>query len=109
MPITFRIKALRLLGTEYDKLCIQHSKEAPRNAIPVGGGDWMDLFFKMEGVRGTMSALENGKKLERAFEEGKLVSETAIRLWNRRREWQVHRWDKCVHSYLETLQRKIRA
>ncbi len=102
-----RYAVLRKLGAEYDKLCILHSKCAPRNGIPVAGGDWMDSFFRMEGLRGTMTALRDDKNLEEAFADGKAVSEIAIRIWNSRREGQVHRWEECVHNYLDTWYRRV--
>lgn len=102
--------ALKILQNEYDSLAERHNKAAPRGgALPVGGGDWMDCFFRMEGVRGALSALGRKVSLPEAIKEGKMVSEIAVRIWNQRREWQVRRWDKTVHNYLDGLYRRIRA
>lgn len=109
-PPKVRRIALKILQGEYDSLAEHHYKAAPRGgALPVGGGDWMDYFFRMEGVRGTLNALGRKVSLPKAIEEGKVVSEVAVGIWNRKREWQVHRWNKTVHSYLDGLYRRIRA
>lgn len=93
-----------LLQEEHDKLSQTHYKCAPKNGtIPVGGGDWMDSFFKMESVRGCLNALRAGETLSESISQGKTVSEIAIKIWNGRREWQVHRWEKCAHHYLDSL------
>ncbi len=105
-PRMLRI-ALELLSKEYDRLSQQHSKTTPKNGIPVGGGDWMDSFFRMEGVRGVLSALGRKVSLKNAIQEGKAVSEVSVEIWNKRREWQVHRWTKTVHNYLDSLYRRI--
>ena len=110
MPITRdrRDRALHALQKAYDKLQEVHTREASRNnTIPVGGGEWMGSFFRMEGLRGTMTALRLGKGIRASIEEGKVVSEISIRIWNQRREWQVHRWDKCCQAYLDSIYRKI--
>jgi len=107
-PLCNRGRAIRLLSDEYNRLVTQHYKSAPRNGIPVGGGDWMDSFFRLEGVRGTLGALGRGESLNKAIEDGKALSEIAIRIWNQRREWQVHRWDKCCHDYLDSIVRRIK-
>lgn len=103
-----RLTAMKILSAEYDLLMDRHSKSAPRNGIPVGGGDWMDSFFRMEGVRGTLGALGRGLSLCKSIDEGKVVSEISVGIWNKHREWQVHRWVKTSHSYLEQLERRIK-
>ena len=109
MPPKLRRVALEVLQDEYDSLASRHSKAAPRDgAVPVGGGDWMDCFFRMEGVRGALSALGRGASLQDAIQEGKVVSEIAVRIWNKKREWQVHRWDKTVYDYLDKLHKKVK-
>jgi len=54
-----------------------------------------------------INSLSGGSSLVRAVENGKLLSEVAIRIWNQQREWQVHRWDKCCHTYLDGVKRRI--
>ena len=100
-----RMHLLRLLDDEYQKLYAKHYEEqkAIGNRIPVGGGDWMDMFFRCEALRGCIGALRTDKSLDEAVAEGKTVSEISIRIWNGKREYQVHRWDKCCHSYLDGM------
>lgn len=108
MPLYDRMRVLRDLDAEYMRLSDIHYRNAPRNgAIPVGGGEWMDTFFRMEGVRGMIRCLRNGLSLRKALDHGKVASEIAVRLWNSNREYQVHRWDQTCHDYLETLVRRI--
>ena len=98
-----------LLDKEYDKLSQRHYASTPkRGEIPVGGGDWMDSFFRMEAIRGCLSALRSGNSLTKAIEDGKAVSEISVQIWNKRREWQVHRWPKTAHPYLEMLVYRLR-
>ena len=100
---------LRNMDVEYQKLDERHRESQPKNnSIPVGGGDWMDTFFRMEALRGTMSALRSGKSIPKAIEDGKAVSEISVRIWNGRREWQVRRWVETAHAYLERTVRKCR-
>jgi hypothetical protein len=68
----------------------------------------MDLFFRMEAVRGVMTSLRGGKSLREAVADGKTASEVAVKIWNGRREWQVRRWEHCCHDYLDGLIRKLR-
>lgn len=109
MLASVRKTALHVLREEYDRLGRVHTNSAPRGGIPVGGGDWMDSFFRLEGVRGTLGALRRGIGLRRAIIDGKRVSEIAVKIWNGRREYQVHRWTKTVYHYLDVLERKIRS
>lgn len=111
MPLTTesRHALTRLLDDEYMRIHDLHYKAAPRNAdglgsgIPVGGGDWMDTFFKMEAIRGVISELRQGKDIDTATATGKVLSEIAIRIWNGRREYQVRRWEQCCHDFIERL------
>lgn len=68
----------------------------------------MDTFFRMEAIRGCMSALRLGKPLQEAVDDGKKTSEIAVKKWNDRREYQVHRWHETAHEYLDTLIRLYR-
>lgn len=68
----------------------------------------MDTFFRMEAIRGCLTALRNGKKLGAAVQEGKDVSSISVQIWNQKREYQVHRWEETTWSYLDRLVVKIR-
>lgn len=106
MPLTTerRHSILRRLDLEYYKLHDAHYLNAPKpNTVPIGGGEWMDYFFRMEAIRGVVNALRCGKTVEEAIQDGKAVSEIAIALWNKKREYQVHRWTNCCHDYIERL------
>lgn len=110
MPLTKkrRYEILRWLDEKYQSVQRKHYGNAPKGgSIPVGGGDWMDMFFRAEGLRGCIGALRRGVSLKGSFEEGKAVSEIAVRVWNEKREWQVHRQDKTVHSYLDGVRKEI--
>jgi len=91
------------LSRVYDDLVEKYTAEvhAIGSKIPVGGGEWMDLFFKMEGIRGIMTALRCGKTLSEAIEFGKNVSTNAVRTWNSKHEYQTSRWEKTAHNYIE--------
>ena len=92
----------------HDKLYQKHMDAAPKNGdIPVGGGDWMDSFFRLEGIRGIMSALRNGDSLHNAIETGKSRSMEAVQKWNSGREYQVHRWVETAWDYLDMIYRKV--
>ena len=111
MPMTTKRRwgITRELDVLYQELSEKHYACAPKNGeLPIGGGDWMDTFFRMEGLRGTIGALQRGKNLSDAFEEGKTVSEISVRIWNGKREYQVHRWDKTVYSYLESVKKRVK-
>lgn len=113
MPILFRHELLRSLDCVYDDLCQRSSKNAPQG-IPVGGGDWMDDFFKAEALRGFLTAYRDPKAtIEKAIEDGKIISTIAVKIWNKRREWQVHRCEETAHRFLENtvwaIKRKIKA
>lgn len=96
-----RFAILRFLDDEYQKLYAKHYELSPKNGeIPVGGGDWMDMFFRTEGLRGMINKLDSNGTIKEALEDGKTVSEIAVGLWNKKREWQVHRWNKTCHTYL---------
>lgn len=111
MPLTRekRYQLLRLLDVEYQSLNQRHLENAPKNnTIPVGGGDWMDTFFRMEAIRGCMGALREGKSLGDAIAEGKAVSEIAVKIWNKKREWQVHHHTETAFSFLSRLMHRLR-
>ncbi len=102
-----RYDLLRWLDKKYQELNNKHYLMAPTNGcIPVGGGDWMDLFFKMEALRGMMGGLRSGKSVTASVNDGKAVSEIAIKIWNTKREWQVKRWEKSAHTFLESVIRQ---
>lgn len=104
-----RFAIMRSLDDEFTLLAERHYENAPNNGtIPVGGGDWMDSFFRMEAVRGTLGALGRGLSLKESIEEGKSVSEISVKIWNGKREYQVHRWIKTAHTYLDKLIKRIR-
>jgi hypothetical protein len=95
---------MRKLDEKYQSLSEKSAKAGPRNGeISIGGGDWMDYFFKAEAVRGTLTALRNGKSMEEAIQDGKAVGEIAIDIWNKKREWQVRRWNGWIEDYLRRL------
>jgi hypothetical protein len=95
------------LDKEYMGLRERHTKAAPRpGTIPIGGGDWMDTFFRMEGVAGILSAVRRGKSIREGLEEGKQDSRRAVLIWNERRgkkDYQTHRWEQTAFDYLDSL------
>lgn len=95
---------MRRLDEEYQKLSDAHYRAAPKGgSVAVGGGEWVDTFFKMEAIRGCLTALRNLKNLSEAVEEGKAVSSIAVQLWNQKREFQVRRWEETSHAFLIQL------
>ena len=61
----------------------------------------MDLFFKMEGVRGVLTALHSRKTLTYAIRFGKDTSAIAVQIWNKHREYQVHRWERTAWDFID--------
>lgn len=107
MPPYLRKSLLLALGEEYDRVAEIHRKNAPVG-IPVGGGEWMDSFFKLEGLDGIMLALRKLKPIEVALSEGKQQSTEAVKIWNSRREWQVHRHKETAWTYLENILKRLK-
>jgi hypothetical protein len=108
MPVTFAF--MRALDAEYLRLDAKVRELGPRNGeIPVGGGDWMDSFFRAEAIRGTLGALRRGTGLKDALIEGEDTAKVAIAIWNRKREYQVRRDDCWVGDYLRGVVIKVRA
>ena len=107
MPQFLRVSLLLALGEERDKVAEIQRKNTPVG-IPVGGGDWMDSFFKLEGLDGIMFALRLKKTIETALEEGKQQSSEAVAIWNSRREYQVHRHKETAWKYLENILMQLR-
>ena len=64
------------------------------------GGEHMRLFFRLEGIRATVRALRNLKTVEEAIKEGQESSAEAVKIWNRRREWQVHYWEQTAFDFI---------
>ncbi len=108
-PIFDRNKLLRSLGVVYDSLYKRHNTEqrAIGNKTPIGGGDWMDTFFQLEGLRGVITALRQGKTLSYAIQFGKGTSSAAVKIWNDRREYQVHRCEETAHDFIENTVRRM--
>jgi hypothetical protein len=63
----------------------------------------MDTFFKMEAIRGVLGALRHGDTLEKARQDGKVVCEIAIQLWNTKREWQVRRSNCWIEDFITRM------
>lgn len=103
-----RMQLLRDVGKEYDYWCEAYSKEllAIGNSVPVGGSH-MDAFFKSEGLRGVTTALRQGKTLEYSIKFGEDVMEIAVKLWNQKREYQVHYWEKHGQDWLANKVRSL--
>lgn len=93
---------MRALDASYLRFNDLSNAAAPRGgAIPIGGGDWMDNFFKAEALRVFLSHLRRGETVLDAMTHGILDCHAAINLWNRRREWQVHRSNDWVMPFLQ--------
>ena len=111
-PIRNHNSLLRLLDLEHQRVYKRHIAESPRGGIPVGGGDWMDTFFRLEALEGTISSLMAFESVKVAIERGQQRSTRAVKKWNSQREWQVHRWKEMAWDYLEKLvwrlQRQVR-
>lgn len=99
-------RLLIYLDEKYQELSDSHYKNAPPSGtVPAGGGEWMDSFFRMEAVRGCMTALRLRKSVEDAVLDGYAVSEISVQIWNTRRkkDYQTQRWEKTAHDYLDSL------
>lgn len=107
MPVTLEFR--RRLMDKYQEALDVSNRNAPRGgAIPVGGGDWMDYFFRSEAIMGVVESLrrKNGS-LKDAMEDGKKRAEEAVKIWNSRREFQVHRSTCWIEDYLRGVFRLI--
>lgn len=99
-------RLLIYLGEKYQELSDRYYKNVPKfGTVPAGGGEWMDSFFRMEAIRGCMTALRLSKSVEEAVLDGYAVSEIAVQIWNTRRkkDYQTQRWEKTAHDYLDSL------
>ena len=68
---------------------------------------WMQSFFEMEAIRGIVGALRTkGSTVSQASKDGKAVCEIAIQVWNKKREWQVHRSDCWIEDFIAGTLRK---
>lgn len=97
-----RYAILRALDDVYQENMSKHYAAAPKGGIPAGGGDWVDYFFKSEGLRGAIGYLRSNKNptIEGCIAEGLVVSQIAIKIWNTQREYQVHRWENSVEEFI---------
>lgn len=100
----------RELDLHYQHLWKIHEADKKKmgNRLPVGG-DHMDIFFKLEGIRGMLSSLRQNEGLQQALEKGKSFSRSAVQKWNaqRKKDYQVHRWEETAFLYLENLLRSL--
>lgn len=100
---------MRALDEEHRRLMRLSNDAAPRgSAISVGGGDWMDCFFRAEAIRGLLTALRHKKPMAAALADGQAVAEIAVQLWNGKREWQVHRSKCWIEDFLRERIRQAR-
>jgi len=95
---------MRQLEQEYQR-CLERSRAcAPTfGTISVGDGDWMDYHFKAEAIFGLLAALRFGRTLQESIVSGVEDCKYAISIWNKKREYQVRRWDGWAESYLLSL------
>jgi hypothetical protein len=109
IPRQKRFAILRSLGDVLDEVERRHRREAPRGgATPVGGGEWMDTFFKIEALQSLIRCLREGKTPSKSLVIAKEASRKAVRVWNSRREWQVHRWEETAFIWIERTYAKIK-
>lgn len=86
-----RQRLLSLVQKEWERVHDRYYKNQPIG-LPVGGGDWLDSFIEMEGLRGFLSKYKDKNvSLEDAIKDGQTLIEIAVDIWNSHREWQVHR------------------
>ncbi len=103
MPLT-RNSVLLKIEEEISRWRQIHHRNAPTGGrTPVGGGEWMDSFFKMQALRGLQGGLRKGMSLSRSLDLGKEESKRAVEIWNSQREYQVHRCEQTAWSYLENF------
>lgn len=101
------MEALKQISSILDQWNERHRKETPQG-VAVGGGEWMDSFFKVEGLSGIVESLRDGADLDFALEWGKIRARKAVKIWNSRREYQVHRWVNTADAWLEGQVRIVR-
>lgn len=104
MPLTFL--HMRRIGDVQRYWQRKSHDAAPRNgALPIGGGDWMDSFFRSEAIEGLLSSLRKKDSLKEAMLSGVMRAKEAIRVWNHRhrKDYAVQRWDGWVEDFLLNL------
>lgn len=98
-----RMRLLRLMGETHDELYWRHKREqdAIGSRLPAGGGEYMDLFFRVEGLRMVLQSLRGGLTLAEAITVGQEAFSGAVRIWNSRQAYQIQRWEKTAHEFIE--------
>lgn len=91
---------LRFLDSHYQEAMNRHLELRPVYPDIEVGGEHMDPFFVAEAIRECMGALRRGATVEDAIKEGETASTAAVKIWNSRRGFQVHRWENTAHARL---------
>lgn len=98
-----RMRLLLLVGAQHDELYRRHKREqdAIGSRLPAGGGEYMDLFFRVEGLRVVLQSLRAGGGVDDAVAAGQEASSQAVRIWNSQQAYQIQRWEKTAHEVIE--------
>jgi hypothetical protein len=101
---------LRDLGKRYEDAIRQSNDlRAPAyGGIPVGGAH-VDPLMRAAGLEEFMRAVRAGAEPDKALSDAKERAASVADLWNRGREYQVHRWRNGADSYLESVTAGARA
>jgi hypothetical protein len=71
---------------------LAQSLAPPGGTIPAGGSHW-EASIKHQTLCELLAAAHAGKTPAECSGQARQFVRQAVALWNRRREWQVHRWD----------------
>ncbi len=103
MKTEIKYAKMREVGEILDKYDRYHVELRPKHGEVSIGGEYMDPFFRAEGLRGWLRAMREEATVQDAIEVGKAAIRLAVKKWNSRREWQVHRDPDSTANWLEGL------
>lgn len=98
---------MREMGEIANKLRANSQQLSPRVGEIAIGGAHMDPLFRAVGLEQVLRTLRQGGGIDWAIDSGKLAAKHSIQKWNDQREWQVHRWENGVDSFLDGWQRRL--
>lgn len=95
-----RDNLIYMLDEQYNVAMREHIRLSPPQGTIAVGSAHMDPFFLAEGIRGALNAIRRGDSVLFAYERGCAVSTEAVRIHNRRVEYQRQRAENTAHSRL---------
>ena len=108
--MTFAVRdVMRSMRAESDRQLAVAWRLSPRYGEVAVGGGHTDAFAVGEALAVMLDALGKGQALDAARDAGRDAARAIYRAWNRKREWQVHRWECAADGKLDYWYRELRA